>query len=80
MNGVCSFSTCYVTNTDDRGSGSLQMAIDQVNQGLADEIDFVIKSSYATGGTFKISPTRTFDPIVHTVLIDGRPRRAPTAR
>jgi hypothetical protein len=65
----------YVVNTtDDSGSGSLRDAINQVNAGLYNEIDFAI-----TGGTgynsmtgvATITPQSALPPVQNPVLING---------
>ena len=46
-------------------------AIDQVNLGLFNEIDFHIDSADSPNGEFLISPSSEFSPIDHPVLING---------
>ena len=60
-------STIFVTNGDNSGTGSLSDAINAVNAGQYDTIDF----NFSGTGPFVIKPSTSLPPITQKVLIDG---------
>ncbi len=74
-------TTFIVTNTNDKGGGSLRAAINAVNADKGkpvDTIDFNIPGT----GPFTISPLSALPAVTHAVLIDGysQPQSSPNTR
>lgn len=68
-------ATYIVTTTADSGPGSLRDAINQVNAGIDNTINFNIPTSdpgyNASANTWTIKPATDLPTIIHTVTIDG---------